>query len=342
MINLNKIYKSFFYIFFSIILSFFIIITFNTKARDATLFGLVNAYKNYMSISMQIYLKKPEPDLKKVNKKLLSFINLSKKISSGKSRILIGIYDATNLVQSNITNEADFSYLEESFSELVKLDPGLYEGKIWYAKTLYANNKFDEALKQINKAIKISSLEPEPYRLGIKIAHKLNNNQLLNLYCNNYLTSKLGGKQKRYQLTKFSGFNLSKFGVKLNPSRTNNTYLINGIATSKIAEYEVIPDKIINLESVDLIFNFIPGTILEFFNLKLYSKDKIYLIDNHDLFISAKEALFDNNKTTKIVFMQYNTEVVSMKLKKTFENIDKIILSLNFKKLNLTNKNCNF
>jgi hypothetical protein len=40
--------------------------------------------------------------------------------------------------------------------------------------------------------------------------------------------------------------------------------------------------------------------------------------------------------------MQYNTEVVSMKLKKTFENIDKIILSLNFKKLNLTNKNCNF
>lgn len=196
MINLSKVYKIFFYIFFLIFFSFLILITLNTKLRNFTLHSLVNSYKVYMIVSLQEYLKKPEPNFKEINKKLLSYINVSKKISSGKSKLLIGIYDAANLVQSNIADEKKFSYLEEFFYKLLELDPDLYEAKIWYAKALYANNKFDEAKKQIDEAIKMSSLDPDPYRLGIKIALNEKNIKELNLFCTKYLNAKLGGKEK--------------------------------------------------------------------------------------------------------------------------------------------------
>ena len=125
-----------------------------------------------MTVSMQLYLKTPDPDYVLINDKLKNFIKVSKKISSGKSKLLIGIYDAANLVQSSIIDDEKFGDLEEFFSELVELDPNLYEAKIWYAKSLYANNKIEASIKEIDKAIKLSPIDPGPYRLAFKIFYK--------------------------------------------------------------------------------------------------------------------------------------------------------------------------
>ena len=178
----KNIYKKLFFLIFFLILSILILITFNTNFRKLTLHSVLNIYKAYMTVSMQLYLKQSDPDYVLINNKLKNFIKISKKISSWKSRLLIGIYDAANLVQSSIIDDKKYADLEEFFSELVDLDPNLYEAKIWYAKSLYANNKIEASIKEIDKAINLSPIDSDPYRLAFKIFLKKRDYKKFNYY----------------------------------------------------------------------------------------------------------------------------------------------------------------
>ena len=204
---------------------------------------------------LQRYLKNPNPDYSLINDKLENFIKVSQKISSGKSRLLIGIYDAANLVQSSIIDDRNYGKLED-FLKLSKLDPNLYEAKVWYAKSLYANNKVEDSIKELDKAINISPIDPEPYRLALKIFSDQNNAKKFNFYCQKFLNSELGGKQKRYQLTKLDGFNLNDFAIRLKSKNDNtdkNDYIIRGINSGEFDQYELIPEKPTNISSIDMI-----------------------------------------------------------------------------------------
>jgi len=339
----KNIYKKLFFLIFFLILSILILITFNTNFRKFTLHSVLNIYKAYMTVSMQLYLKQSDPDYVLINNKLKNFIKISKKISSGKSRLLIGIYDAANLVQSSIIDDKKYADLEEFFSELVDLDPNLYEAKIWYAKSLYANNKIEASIKEIDKAINLSPLDSDPYRLAFKIFLKKKDYKKFNYYCKKYLESEFGGKKKRYQLTKFDGFNFNDFAVKLKSENINdnNNYIIRGINHGKFDQYEFVPENSTNVSSIELIFSFNPGTILEINNLQLFSKDNIYNVSEKDLLIHSKNTFFNNNGAqNQIIFTAKNNEVLDLKLNQVFTNIDKIIFSMKFDKLNLINKNC--
>lgn len=339
----KNIYKKFFFVIFFLLLLFLIIITFNTNLRKFTLHSAINAYKIYMIVSVQNYIKKSEPDYDLINNKLNNFVEVSKKISSGKSRLLIGIYDVANLVQSSIIDEKKYGALEQFFSELSNLDPTLYEARIWYAKSLYANNKIEDSLNEIDKAIRLSPLDPEPYRLALKVHSLQKNTEKFNYYCNKYLNSEFGGKEKRYQLTKFEGFNFNDFAIKLQSSdlQDNNSYIIRGINNGKIDDYEVIPEKSSDISVIKMIFSFNPGVVLEIRNLKLYSEENIYNISEKKLEISSKSAFFNNNNDqNQIFFIENNDEIIRLKLNQVYKKIDKIIFTMKFDKLNLVNSLC--
>lgn len=339
----NNIYKKFFILITLLLLLFLIFITFNTSFRKITLNSIINAYKVYMTVSMQTYLKKPDPDYALINKKLKKFINLSKKVSSGQSRLLIGIYDAANLVESSIIDDKSYGQLEEFFLELSLLDPNLYEAKVWYAKSLFANNKLEQSIKEIDKAIDLSPIDSGPYRLALKIFSNQNDDKKFNYYCNKYLKSEFGGKNKRYQFTKFEGFSFNDFAIRLKSEKAidDNNYIIRGINHGKFDQYELIPEKSMNINSIEMIFNFNPGTVMEIENLKLFSKEKTYSLDDKDFLLYSKNAFFNKGDfQNQIIFTSYNNEILNLKLKKIFNNIDKIIFSIKFNKLNLVNKIC--
>ena len=86
-----------------------------------------------------------------------------------------------------------------------------------------------------------------------------------------------------------------------------------------------------------MIFNFNPGTVLKIENLKLFSKNSIYTIEEKDINISSKNTFFNQNQ---IIFTERNNEILNLKFNRNFENIDKVIFSLRFDKLNIVNKNC--
>ena len=58
----KNIYKKFFFLIFFLILSILILITFNSNFRKLTLHSVLNIYKAYMTVSMQLYIKHPDPD----------------------------------------------------------------------------------------------------------------------------------------------------------------------------------------------------------------------------------------------------------------------------------------
>ena len=335
----KNIYKNFFILIFVLFLTFLILITFNTKARNLAINSFLNFGKVYMTISMQRYLKSPEPNYALINDKLINFINISKKISSGNSRLVIGIYDAANLVQSSIIDDKKFGELEEFFFLLSNLDPNLYDVKTWYAKALYANNKIDDSINEVNKAINLSPIDPDPYRLALKIFSDLKDFEKFNFYCKKFLNSEFGGKQKRYQFTKFQGMNFNDFAVNLESENNNeiNNYIVSGINQGELDSYELIPKKSTKINSIELIFNFNPGTVMEIENLKLFSKNNIYTIEGKDIYISSKNTFFNQNQ---IIFTERNNEILNLKFNRNFENIDKVIFSLKFDKLNIVNKNC--
>jgi len=343
---IEKIYKYFFYLILLIIFLSITAITFNSDLRRFFLHSAINSYKIYMIVSIQSDLKKDIPDLVSAKKKILKFINFSKKIANGKSKLLIGIYDATNLVQSKIINEDDYGKLEEVFYEIVNLDPLLFKARVWYAKSLIVNQKKEEAIKQLNQAVKLNPLDSEAYRVLINLTSDKN---LAQLYCNKYLKTVLGGQKKRYKNMTFTGFNINKFGVQFNPTiknlneNKNEIYTFSGINLGVISQYEIIPSTVLDLESLNLLFSFVSGKSIEIKSVQLFSNDKKYKINYDDIFVTARNSFFLNSGTSNyIIFTENDDEILNLRFKKVFQDIDKILLEMKVKRLDIANKYCNF
>lgn len=340
----EKIYKYFFYFFLSITVSILIILTFNSDLRRSSLNYLVNGYKVYMIVSLQPELKKNKTDFAIINNKLNNYINFSNKIANGKSRILIGIYDAAKLVQTKIINNNDHGLLEEFNSNLVKVDPLMYEAKVWYAKSLYANNKINKAIEQINEAIKISPLDSEPYRLGIKIASKENNNDLLKRFCGQFLKSKFGGKQKRYKSSYFTGFNLNKFGIEFSTNKSDlndkEIYTHSGITLGSFENYEIVPHEPTDMSTINLFFTFNSGTSLEIRKITLFSEEKKEEIQSNETIITSNNSFFSSENNNLLIFSKDDDEIVEIQFNKIRKNIQKILIEMRINKMNIVNQNC--
>ena len=339
----EKIYKYFFFLFLSIITLIILLVSLHSDFRRTILNYVVNGYKLYMIVSLQEELKKNKPDYYNINKKLNNYILTSNKIAYGKSKILIGIYDAANLVQSKIIDLEDHGYLEEFNKNLIEADPLLYSAKIWYAKSLLSNNHVERAIEQIDEAIKISPIEDEPYRLGVFIALKYKNKDLLKKFCKNYKTSEFGGRQKRYKNTLFTGLNLNKFGIKFsnkkNERLNNEIYTHSGINLGKFDDYEITPSEPVDVENLNLYFSFNAGTSLEIKKLTLYFQNDKEEININNLIIDSNNSFFSPENNKKLIFTLDDDEVVRIYLNEEVKNVQKVSINMKIDKMNIVN-NC--
>ena len=289
-----------------------------------------------MVVSLQSELKKNKPNFSNINKKLNSYILTSNKIANGKSKILIGIKDAANLVQSKIINLEDHALLEEFNRNLSEHDPLMYSAKIWYAKSLFANDKIDKAIEQIEEAIKLSPIEDEPYRLGALIALKSKNGNQLKKFCTRYKSSKFGGKSKRYKNTLFTGLNLNKFGVKFDK---NEIYTHNGINLGQFDNYEITPSTPIDVDKISLFFTFNAGTTLELRKIILFSEGGKKEILVRDTIINTNNSFFSSDNSDLLIFTRDDDEVVEVNFKDKTKNVQNILIDMKIDKMNIVN-NC--
>ena len=110
------------YIIISVLILLFVFIsllTIDSSFRRAIFTNSIAAINLYYVVTMQNHVKN-RYDVEGASNKLLNYIEFSKKIANGKSRLLLGIYDATKLVESKASTKQDYVILLSKFKRRPK------------------------------------------------------------------------------------------------------------------------------------------------------------------------------------------------------------------------------
>ena len=279
-----------------------------------------------------------------VSKKINNYINISKKLSSEKSYMLPGIYNTVEHVVSKAIEQEDFNYLEKPLEELVKMEPKLYKPKVWLARALSDNN-YQKSIILLEKAISMSPSEEDAYREILRIAQLREDKVLTDKYCNIFFKSQLGGNTDGLDYAYlFNSNNLKNFAIKFRPIIKNNFfYYHSGVEIGNFINYEFTPDKPININGLNLYFSFLPGMNIIIKEIIIHTNNNKQIIPSDDLIVTSDSSYIEDiEEGVSVMSPKQGDDVIriSFKKKKTlFNNIERIQLNINFKKMKLANKN---
>ena len=279
-------------------------------------------------------------DFSLLSKKLEKYINFSKKFSQGKTYMFPGIYEATELVVSRAITQDDYNKIENVLKQLLEFDNRIYKLHVWYARAL-SDDDYKKALDHIDIAIKISPSETDAYREALYIAQNTKNFDLANSYCQKYKNSFLGGNKPLHFATLFDSFNNQKFSVSVNKIKNHNLHLINSnFILNKNKIYEFIFEEPTDLNGIDLYFAPINNLILKINKIDYISNGVVDSIDLDYLTITSNHSfiLENDNNSFNVLLAQIKEELLRIR-HKNVENVEKLNLSMEIIKSNLTNNN---
>jgi len=331
-----------------IISTFFI---FDHKHRFFVFKSIIPAYNIFKLLEVRTYLK--QRNFERINESINSQISLSKKYNKNKTGFTNGIYDVMKLVYRNIIFQDEYVKLEQAAKEWYNLHPDIYDAKIFYAKTLFEINikgkkrdelpidKINQIKVILDEAIKISDSREEAYRIGFNLGILLNSVDDLNFYCKKYQNSFFGGSHARTHLSLFKSYSIGKLGLNVD-SNQKEIFLGDNFVLNKLNTYEFnfLDRKDIN--QFNLIIATLPGIIIDFNKVILYSSKKKIILDPKDFIITSKNGYnigIQKNFTSFILIGENADEVISFNTKKKFSNIEKLSINMKFRRANISNKN---
>ena len=338
---MNKTVKNILIIFSILILLFFFLLlgllTLNSDLRRTTLLKVIPAYNLYQIISLQGSLK--TKNFVKASDQLIKYIEISKKIADGKSRMFLGVYDAVNLVASSATTQSEYNDLENVFIELVKIDPNLYKARIWLAKSI-VDTDYEKALFHLEKAIELIPAQEDAYREILKIAQNRNDKKLAQKYCNKYIKAQLGGNQPRYYTNYFGGSNLRKMAIEFTPEKKNPKFYSHaGIQLNKFQNYEFVPIIPVDANGINFYFSFLPGIRIDIKEISIFYSGKVTKVNKKKFTANSRSAYIDGtNENLSFFVIKEGDEVIYIRFDKLFNSVEKIILGMKFSKLGFVNK----
>ena len=341
-----------FLIFFTLILilvtsTFFI---FDYKNRFFFFKSIIPAYNIFKLLEIRTYLR--IRNFERVSESINSQISLSKKYGKNKTGFTNGIYDVMKLVYQNILFQDEYIKLEQVAKEWYNLHPDIYDAKIFYAKTLFEINikgkKRDElSIDKINQirtildeAIEISDSREEAYRIGFNLGILLNSADDLNFYCKKYQNSFFGGSNARTHKSLFGSYSIGKLG--LNFDNQKEIFLSDNFVLNKLYTYEFNFLSRKDINQFNLIIATLPGIIVDFSKVILFSSKEKFILDPKDFIITSKNGYnidIQNNFTSFILTSENVDEVISFNTKKKFSNIEKLSINMKFRRANILNKN---
>ena len=107
--------------------------------------------------------------------------------------------------------------------------------------------------------------------------------------------------------------------------------------------YEVVLKEASDINGLNLISNFFPGTTLEFIGIEITDIDNLISeLPLNNLYINSRNSFFQKDKEKiKLSNKNKNDEKIQIKFDNPYKAITKIKINLNLSKLNLTNRpNC--
>tara|TARA_B100000700_G_C15016581_1_gene843591 strand:- start:1247 stop:2269 length:1023 start_codon:yes stop_codon:yes gene_type:complete len=282
-------------------------------------------------------------DFTTASNKLMKYINISKKLAKDSSYMTGGIYKAVETVINRAILQDDFNKLEKVLAELVKIEPNSYKPNVWLARA-YSDNKLEESLVLLEKAIALSPSQEDAYRELLRISQFHNIKKTIKKYCNSYSNSQLSGLRSSTYASLFNSNNLRRFAMSINDN--NFFYTNDGIVLNQIQNYEFVLNSKTNINNINLFFSLLPGIKLEIKKVELLSNNKKILIPNNKTFITSRNSYFINDDDKiSIFFTNLSDEIIRINFNENFynnnkilfNNVEKINLVMEFNKLNLSN-----
>ena len=259
---MTKLVRYFFVVVISTTFALMFLFTTNADLRRYVFLRIAPAYNMYQIKTIRRHII-GNRDFKSAAEQLMSYINLSKKLSLRKNQMLLGIYDTVSLVAGRATDQGDFDALENVFSELIKMDPDLYMGRVWYARSISDTN-YDKALLHLKRAIDISPVQEDAYREAIRITVNNNKIQEAKKYCTSYLNSQLGGSLPRDYSNYFGGSGIRHMATELLPLGDKKIlFPFSGLQLNQKIEHEIVPLSPTDIKGFNLYFSFLPGIKLD-------------------------------------------------------------------------------
>ena len=335
---INKIYKYIIIFFFSLFLLILTILTFSSKTRHTSFNYLLNTYKIYKLVSLQQDLNN-EYNIESANKKLINYLEMSKKIANGKSKLLIDLHHAVELVESKASSRNDYQILENFFFKLVEHDPQSYQARLWLAKSYFYQEKYKKSLVEVNKGIEINPVQSDIYRIAFQIANEIKDNALLNNFCTKYKNSYFGGSVNRYKSTFFKDNVINKIALEVRPEETTPKYYTHsGLQLNSFENYEFVLNKPKNIEGINLYLSFLPGVNFEIKNISIATENENLKLSTKDLFATSNNSFINNNSfNLNYLILTEGDEILNLKFNKKIKAVNKIILNAKFNKMDISN-----
>ena len=328
--------------------SFFI---FDYKNRFLVFKSIIPAYNIFKQLEVRTYLRLR--NFSKVSESINSQISLSKKYAKNKTGFTNGINDVMKIVYQNILFRDEYLKLEDISREWSRLHPDMYSAKIFYAETIFeiyikGKNKDELSIGKINElkkilaeAIEISDSREEAYRIGYKLSISIDSIDDLNFYCSKYQNSYFGGNNPRTHKSLFESYSIGKLGINLNNADKEiilgDKFVLNQLNTY---EFNFVDKK--NIDKFNLILATLPGIIIDFHKVILTSNNDEFILDAKDLIITSKKSYYvnsDYNFTSFILTGENIDEIISFNMRKNFFNIEKLSITMKFRRANISNSN---
>lgn len=273
-----------------------------------------------------------------ISNRIIQNINLSKKISKGRTVFLEEILHQAEFAAER-ARHGELIALKPVFIRLLEIDPNLYRVRIWLAEAI-GDSDYQEAISNIDKAIELSEVDEQAYRVAIEIAENNRDQQLAQFYCNKYVKANLGGQSPKLFYVGYPGAGLREFSVQFDENE-RQVYSITGLKLGEYRNYEFIPKKTFDFEELKLFLNVVPGTEIKIDSMSFFTENSQRIIEAQNFITTTKSAYdISNNLNSDLVLvsMGSNTEVINMRLDKIIEGIKKITINMMFSRLQIASK----
>lgn len=260
-------------------------------------------------------------------------------ISKSKNTFTDNIYENLYKVEEYVISNQDIENFSKVVRKLIDRDPNLYNALVWDAKLMsYKNFQKQEIIDRINSAIDLSPANQEAYRFILDFTKKNNDKKLFKSYCAKYHLSQLGGKKNK-ERSLFRGSSLTRFAIQIG-NQIDNINIVEGINLNEYQDYKITLREPVNLNNLQILSNFLPGTIISIQSLELMDiNDDKFIVSLEDIYVSSKSSFFIEDKNhIKILATNFSDEKIKIQFSQFYENITQINIKINFYKTNLTNK----
>lgn len=318
----------------------------DTKARRYVLNQVISipTIYYYHKVSEHAYNR----DFENGAKQILNYINLSKKLAGGKNSMLQGIFTVTELLTSKAITQDDFNKIEIVYKNINEISDDIYKINVWLAKAVSDTN-VELAKKHLMKAIRLSPGNQEAYRELLTLyANNKIENSLFSEYCTQYNHDLHGSTVDRTGIFRdsqnfFKGDN-STFAIAINENN-ENLYTKFFSELNQYKNYKITFQKKKNINSISVLKNFFPGSKFYIRNIffKSVKDKKVERINLNNLYAYSLNSYVLDNSNSELVFLnsdKYKSDIIYLKLKKTFQDITEINIEIKIQKLNLSNLIC--